>query len=99
MESRKSQKRIYFCTLEKSNGVTEFIREHGVLDPEDPRNEGIVSDRLVETSQGYEIRQIIYISPADGVEYRYLTNEMTLPAHVIVLLYKHRWDIEPSGAR
>ena len=90
----KAQKGIYFSTLEKSNSVTEFIREHNVIDYSDPRNEGIISDRLVETSQGYEIRQIVYINPADGVEYRYLTNELTLPAWTHVLLYKHRWDIE-----
>ena len=49
---------------------------------------------MAETSKGFEIRQIIYINPADGVQYRYLTNEFTLPAWAIVLLYKHRWDIE-----
>jgi len=90
----KSQKGIYFCTLAKSNSVTKFISEHELIDHQDPRNEGIISDRLVETSKGYEIRQIIYINPADGVEYRYLTNEKTLPARLLVLLYKHRWDIE-----
>lgn len=90
----KSQKGIYFCTLEKSNSVTKFIREHSLIDYSDPRTEGLISDRLVETSEGYEIRQIIYINPEDGVEYRYLTNERTLPAWALVLLYKHRWDIE-----
>jgi Transposase DDE domain len=28
------------------------------------------------------------------VTYTYLTNEFKLPAYLIVLLYKHRWDIE-----
>lgn len=90
----KSQKGIYFATMEKSNSVTKFIREHTIIDYEDKRNEGVISDRMVETSQGFEVRQVIYINPADGVEYRYLTNELTLPAWAIVLLYKHRWDIE-----
>jgi hypothetical protein len=90
----KSQKGIYFATLEKSNSVTNFISDHRVIDYSDKRNEGVMSDRMVETSEGFEIRQIIYINPADGVEYRYLTNELTLPAWTIVLLYKHRWDIE-----
>ena len=90
----KSQKGIYFATLEKSNSVTRFIREHTIIDYQDKRNEGLVSDRMVETSEGYEIRQVIYINPEDGVEYRYLTNEFTLSAWAIVLLYKHRWDIE-----
>jgi len=90
----KSQKDIYFCTLEKSNRVTKLIREHSLIDYSDSRTKGLISDRLVETSAGYEIRQIIYINPVDGVEYRYLTNGMSLPAWALILLYKHRWDIE-----
>ena len=90
----KNLKGIYFATLEKSNSVTRLIRELNIIDYEDKRNEGIVSDRMVETSKGFEIRQIVYVNPQDGVEYRYLTNEFTLPAWAIVLLYKHRWDIE-----
>ena len=92
----KAQKGIYFATLEKSNSVTTFIREFSIIDYDDCRNEGLISDRLVESSAGYEIRQIVYIDPATGTEYRYLTNEKTLPAWVIVLLYKHRWDIEKT---
>lgn len=90
----KHQKGVYFATLEKKNSVTKLIREHTIIDYSDKCNEGVSSDRLVETSAGYEIRQIIYVNPQDGVEYRYLTNELTLPAWCIVLLYKHRWDIE-----
>jgi len=90
----KSQKGIYFCTLAKSNSVTEFIREHQLVDYDDSRSEGVISDRIVETSKGYEIRQICYTNPADGERYEYLTNELTLPGWVHVLLYKHRWDIE-----
>ena len=90
----KSRKGVYFATLEKSNSVTKFIREHAIIDYSDGRSEGVMSDRMVESSKGFEIRQIIYINPADGVEYCYLTNEYTLPAWTIVLLYKHRWDIE-----
>lgn len=92
----KAQKGIYFATLEKSNSVTKFIREFTLIDYSDHRNEGLISDRLVESSEGYEIRQIIYVDPSSGREYRYLTNERTLPAWVIVLLYKHRWDIEKT---
>jgi len=55
----KSQKGIYFCTRGKSNSVTKLIREHNILDHQARRNEG------------YEIRQIIYTNPADGVQYRY----------------------------
>ena len=90
----KNQKGIYFATLEKSNSVTKFIHELNIIDYGDSRNEGLISDRLVETSKGHEVRQIIYVDPATGTGYRYLTNEKSLPAWVIVLFYKHRWDIE-----
>ena len=90
----KSQKGIYFATLAKSNSVTKKIRTHRELDYIDGRSEGVQSDDLVETSKGYEIRRIIYTDPKDGAQYTYLTNEMTLEAWIIVLLYKHRWDIE-----
>ena len=40
------------------------------------------------------MRRIVYTNPEDGVTYTYLTSENNLPAYQIVLLYKHRWDIE-----
>jgi len=83
---------IYFSTLAKSNSHTQKIREHQLINHNDKRNEGIISDDLVATSQGYEIRKIVYTNPADGKKYTYLTNEFSLPSWVHVLLYKHRWD-------
>ena len=46
------------------------------------------------TSNGVLIRRIVYTNPEDGVTYTYITSDHTLPAYQIVLLYKHRWDIE-----
>lgn len=46
------------------------------------------------TADGVTLRRIIYTNPEDGAVYTYLTNDITLPAYQIVLLYKHRWDIE-----
>ena len=85
---------IYFATLAKSNQSLTKIDIHRDLDYSDGKNEGMMSDDLVATSKGYRIRRIIYIDPKDGKKYVYLTNEMTLEAWIIVLLYKHRWDIE-----
>ncbi len=84
---------IYFITLEKSNSPTETC-SIDQLDRSDPRNEGVVSDHLVGTSTGVMLRRIVYINPEDGVTYTYLTSDFTLPAYQLVLLYKHRWDIE-----
>jgi hypothetical protein len=82
-----------FVTLEKSNSAAA-IQGVNELDRTAPRNEGIVSDHLVGTSNGVMLRRIVYVNPEDGVSYTYLTNDNTLPACQIVLLYKHRWDIE-----
>ena len=84
---------IYFITVEKSNSAAT-VSSINLIDPSDPRNEGIVSEHLVSPSYGEVLRRITYIDPADGTTYVYLTNEMKLPAHQLVLIYKHRWDIE-----
>jgi len=84
---------IYFITLEKANSAAEICSVN-LLDHTDPRNEGVVSDHLVGTAGGVLLRRIVYTNPVDGVTYTYLTSDNTLPAYQIVLLYKHRWDIE-----
>lgn len=84
---------IYFITLEKSNSTAETCSTNHI-DVSDPRNAGIISDNMVVTSNGVMLRRIVYVNPEDGVTYTYLTNDNTLPAHQLVLLYKHRWDIE-----
>jgi IS4 transposase len=84
---------IYFTTCEKSNSAAENCSGN-MLDRSEARNEGVVSDHLVGTPDGVQLRRIVCINPEDGVAYTYLTNDFTLPAYLIVLLYKHRWDIE-----
>jgi IS4 transposase len=84
---------IYFLTLEKSNSAAKVCSAN-MVDRADPRNEGVVSEHLVGTSNGVQLRRIVYTNPEDGVTYVYLTSEFTLPAYQLVLLYKHRWDIE-----
>ena len=84
---------IYFTTCEKSNSAAKICSVN-LLDRSEPRNAGVVSEHLVGTSNGVQLRRIVYINPEDGVAYTYLTNDFTLPAYLIVLLYKHRWDIE-----
>jgi IS4 transposase len=84
---------IYFTTCEKSNSAAEICSAN-LLDRSEARNAGVVSDHLVGTSDGVQLRRVVYINPEDGAAYTYLTNEFTLPAYLIVLLYKHRWDIE-----
>ena len=84
---------VYFTTCEKSNSTAE-ICSLNLLDRSEPRNEGVVSDHLVGTSSGVQLRRVVYTNPMDGVTYTYLTNDFTLPAYLIVLIYKHHCDIE-----
>lgn len=84
---------IYFLTLEKTNSAAEICSQDQ-LDRSEPRNAGVVSDHHVGTSNGVMLRRIVYTNPEDEVTYSYLTTDFTLPAYQLVLLYKHRWDIE-----
>ncbi len=84
---------IYFLTLEKAKSAAE-ICSADLLDRTEPRNAGVISDHYVGTSNSVMLRRIVYTNPEDGVTYTYLTTDFTLPAYQLVLLYKHRWDIE-----
>ena len=41
-----------------------------------------------------QLRRICYTDPRDGSTYTYLTNEMTVPAYQLVIIYLCRWEIE-----
>jgi len=84
---------LYFLSREKDNMSLETIGVNG-FDKSDLRNEGVLSDELVSTSQGVAVRRVIYHDPVGGVTYTYLTTEYNLPPGLIALLYKRRWDIE-----
>ena len=84
---------VYFITMEKINSAAT-LSSANLVDHSDSRNEGVVSDHLVDTSTGVQLRRIVYTNPRDGKTYTYLSNDFTLPAGILVLLYKHRWDEE-----
>jgi len=93
-QKAKSSAGLYFLSREKEN-MNLMVSGNRPFDRTDPRNAGVVADQLVSPgSGGAMLRRIVYIDPAEGVEYRYLTAETTLPPGLIVLLYKQRWDIE-----
>ena len=92
----KRQSGIYFITLQKENSNLKECTVNRI-DPSDECNQGIVSDHYcTSASTGQMLRRIVYIDPRDGTTYRYLTSEMQLPAHLIVIIYKQRWDIEKT---
>ena len=83
---------IYFITQEKSNSAAEQISNNH-HDTRDPRNQGIQEDHYVGVA-GQTMRRIVYTDPRDQKTYTYITNELTLPAFALVLIYKQRWDQE-----
>ena len=89
----KQSKGIYIITPMKENTCLQIIDDLE-FDREDPRNAGIVSDEVGVTHSGHKLRKIIYIEPATGKTFVFLTNEMTLPPGLITFIYKKRWDIE-----
>jgi len=85
---------IYFISREKANMEIQVIGLNSNFAREDPHNAGITADELVGPGVGgWMLRRVTY-TDAKGTTYKYLTTEMKLPAWVIVLLFKQRWDIE-----
>ena len=84
---------IYFISREKANMKIEVIGLSD-FDRDDSRNAGVIADDLVGPGGGGAMLRRVTYTDAKGVTYKYLTTEMKLPAWVIVLLFKQRWDIE-----
>jgi hypothetical protein len=84
---------VYFISRIKEAMVYEAL-ECRALDRSDPRNHGVEEDLLVRMSDGQMMRIIRYVEPLTGKVYEFLTNEMDLPAAVVVELYRRRWDVE-----
>lgn len=89
------EKAVYFLSRAKQGMVYDWIQDRP-LDPNDARNQGIHSDRLITLRAGGLMRLIRYTEPAKGKTYEFLTNEMDLPACVLVELYRRRWEIEKA---
>jgi hypothetical protein len=87
----KNQHGIYFVTMEKANSAAYEVSGN-LVNHSDPKNEGVISSHLVGTSNQIQLRRIVYKNPMDGKVYTYLTNDVTLPPGLIVLIYKQRWD-------
>ena len=61
-----------------------------MLDPSESRNEGVVSDHLVRTSNGVQLRRIVYTKPEEGVIDPYLTNDFALVAANLKVFHTDR---------
>ena len=84
---------VYFISRVKENMVFDWI-ESVPWDESDARNHGVTEDRRVRTREGHALRIVYYTDPQTGEKYEFLTNELDLPAGVIVELYRRRWEAE-----
>jgi len=84
---------VYFISCRKANMVFDWI-ESVPWDPTDARNHGVTEDRRIRTREGHAMRIVYYTDPITGESYEFLTNELDLPAGVIVELYRRRWEVE-----
>ena len=86
---------IYMLSRVKENMKLEVIGENRI-DTDDPRNQGVLADEIVATSQGVSVRRITYLCPLSGQLYEFLTNADSLPPGLVAHLYRIRWDIEKT---
>ena len=84
---------IYFLSMQKE-GMCFELEKQRPIDPTQPINQGVLSDRIVSDRRDIRVRQITFENPCDAKVYVYLTTEMTLEPGLLVLLYKTRWEIE-----
>lgn len=88
--------RAFFVTRAKSNMRCVVVREFPVT-----INTGLISDQHIQLSgckshKRYpeSIRRVTYTDPETGKTLVFLTNNTTLPALTICVLYKQRWQVE-----
>lgn len=84
---------LYFLSRVKEGMVFEHLADRD-YDHADPRNRGVVADRRILTRDGLELRVVVYVEPASGKEYQFLTSDLDLPPGVLAELYRRRWEIE-----
>ncbi len=89
----RQESALYFISRVKENMACDLI-EDLPWDQTDPRCHGVTGGQRVMTRQGHLLRIISYTDPLGGESYQFLTNEMNLPAGVIVELYRRRWEAE-----
>lgn len=73
---------VYIITMEKSNSRSKTV-EINDWDHDDPRNIGVISDKLICSSNGIKLRRVTYQDPVTGKIYRYITNVLALPPGLI----------------
>ncbi len=86
----------FFVTRAKSN-----MDAHRIYSSATDRSTGVICDQVIAldgfyTRQDYpeHLRRVRFKDPESGKTLVFLTNQMTLPALTICVLYKNRWQVE-----
>lgn len=94
---RIQQQNAFFVIREKGRRPYEFIEGEDMLEGED----GVLRDQTIRfiRKSNFEkypspIRRIVYYAPELGRTFTYYTNNFSLKAAEIALLYKNRWQVE-----
>lgn len=87
---------LYFLSRTKE-GIADQTLGLNEWDRDDPRNNGVVADRIVYTTVDVSVRRVDYIDPATGKAFSFLTNLPTkVPPGIVAWLYERRWDVEKT---
>ena len=96
--------RLYVCTLSaaffvvrtKSNIVLQRRYSHPVNKSTGVRSDHTVILTAISSAKAYPdaLRRVSYLDVETGKRFKFLTNNFTLPALTIALIYKCRWQVE-----
>ena len=76
-------------TVECDVPIDDAARESGVVSDQEVRLPGL------SASQGFSLPlRLVVIRPPDGNEVRLLTNLFGVPAEIVALIYRYRWQVE-----
>jgi len=97
-------KRLYVFTLSaaffvvrtKSNVLLERRYSHPVDKTTGVRSDHTVILTAIDSAKAYpeQLRRVSYLDVATRKRFKFLTNNFTLPALTIALIYKSRWQVE-----
>lgn len=54
----------------------------------------VFADRRTHAKYPQPLRRVVFVDPVTGHRFRFLTNDLVLPAQTIVGLYRCRWQVE-----
>lgn len=86
----------FFVVRTKSNVLLQRRYSHDVDKATGVRSDQTVILAAVNTAKSYPeaLRRVTYIDQETGKQFKFLTNNFTLPAETIAATYKCRWQIE-----